>query len=144
MARLLAEMGSAAEADFAVEFEEPSFATLGICYEKNGRFAGSVYQPILKRVEEFLEAPMTEALEERARRAERLLEADKLVAGVVKSLKDKGFDSPYLKNFVVARVNPVRFSKSKKTFDEALDAMIEKLEKFDIDKVTKDQISGAG
>jgi hypothetical protein len=24
-------------------------------------------------------------------------------------LKERGFDSPYLKNFVVARVNPLRF-----------------------------------
>ena len=40
-----------------------------------------------------------------------ILELDEQVAEVVKKLKAKGFVSPYLKTFVVARSNPLRFMK---------------------------------
>jgi len=34
---------------------------------------------------------------------------DERVSEVVKKLKDKGFVSPYLRSFVVARINPLRW-----------------------------------
>ena len=48
------------EKDYALEFEEAAFLTLGVCYEKNGRFAGGAYHPILKRVDAFLDKPLAE------------------------------------------------------------------------------------
>ena len=64
-------------------------------------------------------AARADALDERERRAEVLLAFDDAVAGAVARLKEKGFDSPYLKNFVVARVNPLRFIKGEPPpFDE--------------------------
>ena len=35
--------------EFALEFEDPSFLTLGATYEKKGRFSGGAYAPVLER-----------------------------------------------------------------------------------------------
>ena len=52
-----------------------------------------------------------QALQVREARAEKIERLDARVSEVVKSLQAKGFKSPYLKAFVVARVNPLRFMK---------------------------------
>ena len=101
------------EADFALEFEEPQFATLGFAYEQRGRLSGGAYAPVLKRADAFLDAPLAEALAVREERARLLLELDDAVSAAVKKLQERGLTSPYLKAFVVARVNPLRFSKGE-------------------------------
>jgi ParB family chromosome partitioning protein len=134
------------EADFAHLFEEPSFITLGAAYEKRPRFAAGAYHPFVKRAERFLDLPMAEALEIRESRADKLLELDDAVARIVTSLKDKGFQSPYLKNFVVARINFLRFKKddSPVEFDATVSKMLASAQKFNVDKVNKDDITRMG
>jgi len=146
MARMLAVADPRNEDAFALEFEEPAFLTLGLCYEKNGRFAGGAYHPLLKRIDGFLAEKLPRALAAREKRAARLLELDEAVNAAVKELKDRGFESPYLKAFVVARVNPVRFVRSttKPEFDPTLDKMIAAAEKFDAGKVRAAQLAAAG
>jgi ParB family chromosome partitioning protein len=41
------------EADVAFELEQASLVTLGICYEKNGRFSGGAYNSVVSRCETF-------------------------------------------------------------------------------------------
>ena len=145
MARGLAELDSTPEKDYAGIFEEPPLLTLGACYEERARFSGSAYNPVLKRVDGFLDAPMAEALAVREARAKQLLEIDDAVAAAVKDLKDRGFDSPYLKAFVVARVNPVRFTKGDPPeYDATLAKMLEKARAFDGGKVSQDQVARSG
>src|SRR5204862_1231315 len=62
MARALAKQGARPEADFAFEFEQPAFLTLGVCYEERPRLGGGAYQSILRRVDQFLEEPIGKAL----------------------------------------------------------------------------------
>jgi ParB family chromosome partitioning protein len=63
MARALArEGGDEPETACAFEFEQPAFLTLGVCYEDRPRFSGGAYQSILRRVDEFLDTPMTKAI----------------------------------------------------------------------------------
>src|SRR5262249_16476679 len=65
MERGLAEEPATAkrpETDWAFEFEEPAYLTLGLCYERRPRFAGGAYLPAVKRCEEFLTAPVAKAL----------------------------------------------------------------------------------
>ena len=144
MARDLAA-GDLAEKDYALEFEEAAFLTLGICYEKNGRFAGGAYHPVLKRVDAFLAKPLAKALEVRAERAAKLMELEEAVAAAMKALKDKGFDSPYLRTFVVARINPLRFQRGAKAdFDETLDKMLASARKFKAESVKPEQLARAG
>src|SRR5258705_6781620 len=52
---LLDEDDTASEKGFAFYLEDPALVTLGVCYEKNGRFAGGAYHPVLRRGEEFSE-----------------------------------------------------------------------------------------
>src|SRR6185295_2765556 len=110
-ARILAASDSRSEAAFALEFEEPALLTLGLCYEERGRFSGGAYQSLLRRAESFLDAPLGKALATRKKRSERLLALDEAIVGVVEQLKARGFQSPYLKAFVVARLNPLRWKK---------------------------------
>jgi ParB family transcriptional regulator, chromosome partitioning protein len=142
MARSLAELDPRPEAEFEIEFEDPALVTLGACYEKNGRFSGGAYNPVLKRVDRFLDAPLPAALEVREARAAKLLELDEAVGEAVKALKERGFDSPYLKAFVLARINPLRFKRGAQgEFDEVIDAMHAAATDFDVSRVRADQLA---
>src|SRR6185503_11552785 len=84
-------------------------------------------------------------LAERRTRAERLLELDLAVGEAVKRLKERGFQSPYLRAFVVARINPLRFKRGAKADpDETLAKMLASAERFDAGKVRPDQVASAG
>jgi len=115
MARSLAKREStAAESRFTAEFESPDLLTLGIVYEKSSRFAGGAYSSLLKKVDRFSTRALPVSLRERESFAARLLEIDAQVKKIIATLQAKGFKSPYLRNYVVARINPVRFHKVKK------------------------------
>ncbi len=145
LAENLAELDDRPEKEFENEFEEPSLLTLGLCYQENGRFAGAVYHPVLKRVEQFLGAPLPKALAARRERAARLQELDEAVTAAVAELKAKGFESPYLRAFVVARINPLRFKRGAKAdFDDTMDKMLAGARKFDSAKIKADQVARTG
>jgi ParB family transcriptional regulator, chromosome partitioning protein len=145
MARALARTSDAAEKDFAFEFEQPAFLTLGICYEERPRLSGGAYQSILRRVDEFLDEPVAKALKERERRGKKILKLDDAVSAAVEKLKAKGLTSPYLKAFVVARVNYTRFSKATSfDYDEALDKIIASAQKFNTDRIKQEDVVKAG
>jgi len=145
MYRDLARSGELREVDLALELEEPALATLGFAYEKRGRLSGGAYQPILKRVDAFLTAPLPEALEERERRADVLLAFDDAVGEAVARLKERGFDSPYLKPFVVARVNPLRFMKgAAPPFDEIFAQMTTRARGLDPSRVKGEDVARTG
>jgi ParB family chromosome partitioning protein len=133
------------ETAFAFEFEQPAFLTLGAAYEERPRLSGGAYQPILRRVDEFLDDPINDALKERLRRGRKILKLDDAVGAAVEKLKAKGLTSPYLKPFVVARVNYTRFSKATSfDFDEALDKIIASAQKFNADRVSQQDVAKAG
>jgi ParB family chromosome partitioning protein len=144
MARSLAELDPRPEREFALEFEEPALLTLGLCYESRGRFSGGVYAPMLRRVETFLASKLPTALATREERARALLELDDAVIAAVAALKERGFESPYLKAFVVARINPLRFQRGAKAgFDETVEKMLASARKFDAAKVKAGQLAAA-
>ena len=88
---------------------------------------------------------MQKALKERQRRAGKVLKLDDAVGRVVTALKEKGLTSPYLKPFVVARVNYTRFSKATSfDFDEALDKIIASAQKFNVDRVSQQDVAKSG
>jgi ParB family chromosome partitioning protein len=148
MARALASArpsGSQDERAFVFEFEQPAFLTLGAAYEERPRLSGGAYQPILRRVDDFLDEPMPKALRERERRGKKILKLDDAVGAVVEKLKAKGLTSPYLKPFVVARVNYTRFSKATSfDFDETLDKIIASAQKFNVERVRQQDVAKAG
>ena len=145
MARALAKRSGAAEDTFGFEFEQPAFLTLGICYEERPRLSGGAYQSILRRVDAFLDQPIARALKERERRGKKILKLDDAVSAAVEKLKAKGLTSPYLKPFVVSRVNYTRFSKATTfDFDETLDKIIASAQKFNAEKVKQEDVAKVG
>jgi ParB family transcriptional regulator, chromosome partitioning protein len=145
MARALAKSSDQRETSYAFEFEQPAFLTLGVCYEERPRLSGGAYQSILRRVDEFLDEPMAKALKERERRGKKMLKLDDAVSAAVEKLKARGLTSPYLKPFVVARVNYTRFSKATSfDYDEALDKIIASAAKFNVDRVKQEDVAKAG
>jgi ParB family transcriptional regulator, chromosome partitioning protein len=145
MYRELAATTDATEGELALELEEPALATLGFAYEERGRLSGGAYHPILKKVDAFLEAKLRDATEERERRARVVLAFDDAVGEAVARLKEKGFDSPYLKAFVVARVNPLRFMKGAvPPFDEIFETMTKRARGMDPGKVKATDVARSG
>ncbi|HTT69392.1 MAG TPA: ParB/RepB/Spo0J family partition protein [Gemmatimonadales bacterium] len=145
LAEALVALDDRPEAEFETEFEEPALLTLGLCYRQDGRFAGGAYHPVLKRVEAFLPHKLSKTLATRRERADKLIALDGAVNDAVKALKSRGFESPYLKAFVVARINPLRFQRGAKAeFDETVDRMLASALKFDPSKIKADQLASAG
>ena len=67
------------------------------------------------------------------------------MGAAVEKLKAKGLTSPYLKPFVVSRVNYTRFSKATSfDFDEALDKIIASAAKFNVERVKQADVAKAG
>lgn len=142
MARALAkERPRSKEADHATSFESAAFLTLGCAYEKRDRFSGSSYHSMLRRVDGFQDRALPAALRQREQWAVRLLDIDDRVTAHIKALQEMGMKSPYLRQVVVARCNPVRWIPQKKggpppmTVAEALTRMTASVRKFDPKKI---------
>jgi ParB family transcriptional regulator, chromosome partitioning protein len=140
----LEERPRAEEKDFAFEMERPHYVTLGILYDRKPRFSGGVYAPLLSRVDKFLAKSLKEAYQERLERAEQIERADGLLIDLVANAKKRGLTHPYLKNFIVARSNPLtRTRKNLPTCKAALSSLIKALEEFDLGKIHFGQIQAA-
>jgi ParB family chromosome partitioning protein len=145
MARALAGRKAGRESDYAFEFEQAPFLTLGAAYEQRRSLSGGAYSPLLRRIDDFLDDSLDKAVRERERRAAKLLTLDDAVSSVVAALKERGLTSPYLKPFVIARVNPIRFSKSTEfDFDEVMDKTIAAATRFKVDRVRQEDVAKIG
>jgi ParB family chromosome partitioning protein len=145
MARALSGRNAGRESDYAFEFEQAPFLTLGAAYEQRRSLSGGAYSPLLRRIDDFLDDSLPKAVRERERRAAKLLKLDDAVSNVVAALKERGLTSPYLKPFVIARVNPIRFSKSTEfDFDEVMDQTIAAATRFKVDRVKQEDVAKIG
>ncbi len=143
----LATLDEATEESYALEFEEAALITLGLCYLENGRFSGGAYHPILRRSDQFIKKPLQSALPIREERAKALIDLDRKVADKVEALKAKGLTSPYLKSFVVARINPIRFrpkDAAPLSFDEVMDRMTKAVEKMNVERIKVEDLAKSG
>jgi ParB family chromosome partitioning protein len=156
MARnLAARRGREAESAYSAQFEAPELLTLGIVYQQSARFAGGAYSSFLKKIDRFSERTLAASLRQRENYAARLLAIDARVKTLVAALQTRGFRSPYLRNYVVARINPVRFHKAKKgdarpamPLGEALTRMAAAARSFNLGAVSNSDLAwvavGAG
>ena len=149
MARNLAKREpTRTEASLAAEFEAAELLTLGLVYEGNLRFGGGAYSPVLKKVDRLTTKTLPVALRERSAYASRLQEIDNEVKRIVTELQARGMKSPYLRSYVVARINPVRFHKIKAgdrkpvmPIAQALLRMVAAAKKFDLGKVNMSDLA---
>jgi ParB family transcriptional regulator, chromosome partitioning protein len=142
---LLDEDASRAESGFSFYLEEASLVTLGICYERNGKFAGGAYNPVVRRLETFSEEPISKSIKRHEKTAELLMDLDARVSEAVKKLKEKGFVSPYLRTFVVARINPLRWIQGEPPpLEEVLKTMRDRAARFNVEKIKQSDLANMG
>ena len=142
---LLDEDGGRAESSFAFYLEEASLVTIGVCYERNPKFAGAAYNPIARRLLGFSDESLEKRIRVHERHAEQLLALDERVNEVIGKLKARGFTSPYLRAFVVARINPLRWIQGEPPpLEEVLKTMRERAAKFNTEKVRQEDLATAG
>jgi ParB family chromosome partitioning protein len=150
-----ARASGARETHYQDQFEAAELLTLGILYERNPRFAGGAYSSFLRKIDRFGDRPLTASLREREGYAARLLDIDTEVKRIIAGLSARGFKSPYLRNYVVARINPVRFikqargaSKPAMPIGQALTRMTAAAKGFKLDSVSNADLAwvavGAG
>lgn len=140
----LATFDDATEENYALEFEEAALITLGLCYLENGRFSGGAYHPILRRADQFLKKPLRQSIDLRRQRAKALMDLDHAVVTKVEALKARGMTSPYLKAFVVARINPLRFrpkDAAPLSFDDVVERMLKATDKLDPTKIKVEDLA---
>lgn len=143
----LATLNHATEETYALEFEEAALITLGLCYLERPRFSGGAYHPILRRADEFIQKSLQTALTIRRVRAQAVMRLDDLIVEKVEALKSKGLTSPYLKSFVVARCNPIRFrpkDAAPLSFDEVLERMTKAAGKMNVEKIKVEDLAKSG
>jgi len=141
---LVDENPSRPESQFAFYLDEAALVTLGVCYERVPRFGGGAYHSILRRLESFTDESLRVALKDHEKRASLLLDLEERVAAVVKKLKERGLLSPYLRSFVVARINPLRWIKGEPPpLEDVLKTMRERAVKFNAEKVKSQDLAGA-
>ena len=142
---LMDEDAKRPESTFAYYLEEAAFVTLGVCYERNGKFAGGAYNPIVRRLEKFSDERLSKAIRDHERHADMLIDLDARVAEVIAKLKARGFVSPYLRAFVVARVNPLRWIQGEPPpLEEVLKTMRDRAAKFNTERIKQEDLASAG
>jgi ParB family chromosome partitioning protein len=141
---LVEEDGTRPETNFTFYLDEAALVTLGICYERVPRFGGGVYHPILRRLETFTDEPLRTAIKDHEKRASLMLELEEKVAAVVKKLKERGLVSPYLRSFVIARINPLRWIQGEPpSLEEVVKTMSQRATKFNVEKIKPQDLAGA-
>ena len=129
----------------ALEFEEPALPTLGFAYQKRPRLSGGAYHPVLRKCDAWIGRTLAGAMAEREARADALLALDDAVGSVVDRLKKRGFQSPYLRPFVIARINPLRFMKGKAPpVDELLADMTKRARGMNVDRIKAEDVARTG
>ena len=142
---LVEEDASRPESKFAFYLDEPALVTLGVCYERVPRFGGGAYHSILRRLESFTDEPLRIAIKDHEKRASMVLDLEEKVGAVVKRLKERGLVSPYLRSFVVARINPLRWIQGEPpALEDVLKTMRERAAKFNVEKIKPQDLAGAG
>lgn len=141
---LVDEDATRPEMQFAFYLDEPALITLGVCYERVPRFGGGAYHPILRRLETFSDEMLRTAIKDHEKKAMLVLDLEQKVAAAVNKLKERGLVSPYLRAFVVARINPLRWIKGEPPpLEEVLKTMRERAAKFNVERIRPQDLAGA-
>jgi ParB family chromosome partitioning protein len=142
---LLATDGSQPESAFAFYLEDPALVTLGVCYEKQSRFAGGAYHPVLRRTEHFSDEALSATLPTHEELADLVLDLDDKVVAAVAKLKERGLTSPYLRSFVVSRINPLRWIQGEPPpAQKVLAQMRDRALKFNAERVKQEDLARMG
>src|SRR4029077_19448530 len=106
---------------------------------------GGAYHPVLRRTEHFSDESLANALRAHDDLAELVIELDEKVTAAVAKLKERGLTSPYLRSFVVSRINPLRWIKGElPPARQVVTQMRDRAEKFNAEKIKQEDLADAG
>ncbi len=120
------------ELELAFYIEEPSYITLGFVLEEiNKKFPAGAFENLLKKIDEFLSLPLSEAAEGRRRRAKKVYEVGEVLNAVYEKL---GMTNALMKTELlrkaVQRVYGKRVRKIEDDFYTALEKVKKALEEI--------------
>jgi ParB family chromosome partitioning protein len=111
--------------------ESIHYVTLGLAYESQPRLFGSAFESLLHRIDNWFSLPLNEAINERKKRADTLLEVESLVRQAVEEIQKLGVNNPFLPRAVVSYVNPIgRRRIIEESYEEIMETMKIRLEKL--------------
>jgi ParB family transcriptional regulator, chromosome partitioning protein len=108
--------------------QQAHYVTLGLAYAESGRLAGSQFEPILRKCDGFMDAPLAESLPVREARAGRVVEAHRLVRAVSDKLKEIGAWHEFAGAQIISYANPLKRARKQHSFDQTFDKLIAKLD----------------
>ena len=108
--------------------QQAHYVTLGLGYAASGRLAGSQFEPILRKCDGLMNAPLAESLPVREERAGRVVEAHRLVRAVSDQLKEIGAWHEFAGAQIISYANPLKRARKQHSFDQTFDKLIAKLE----------------
>jgi ParB family chromosome partitioning protein len=114
--------------DVADAVQQAHYVTLGLAYAASGRLAGSQFEPILRKCDGFMNTPLGESLPVREARADRVVEAHRLVRAVTDRLKEVGAWHEFAGAQIISYANPLKRARKQHSFDQTFDKLIAKLE----------------
>jgi len=109
--------------------EQAYYVTLGFGYEKQEKLTGSSFESILKKCDFFLDEKLTDVLEIREKRAEKVLTANNLVKEIAQKLKEINRWHPFVYQQIISYANPYKRKKLPTEFEDLFNTIIENLEK---------------
>ncbi len=133
------------EIDYAFQFEEASYLTLGIVYLEEERFSGATYNTFLKKVDNFLDETLEVAFEERKKRAQKVKELHRVTLEKEEEFKASNKNFPFLRQYIISKANPYkRLRKIDEDFYVAVDQLIENVKSLSPEKISTEEILRAG
>ncbi|MCS7200960.1 MAG: ParB/RepB/Spo0J family partition protein [Patescibacteria group bacterium] len=115
------------DAELIDSLEQIYYVTLGIAYHQKEKVMGSVFEPILKKCDYFLDENLSTAYQIRKNRAEKIILADDMIKEIAQKLKDLGKWHPYVYQQIVSFANPYKRKRLLTEFDELFNDFMENL-----------------
>ena len=130
---LLEENENIIEKSMSYAFEKAYYMTAGIILmEEDGRFSPGVYYRLCEKIDWFLEEPLKDAIEERRKRAKKLMKLNEVVN---KRYKELGLNNTMLKQLIVTRALQNIYGERARFYDdfyETIDKLIKEIPKVEI------------
>ncbi|MCS7150326.1 MAG: ParB/RepB/Spo0J family partition protein [Caldimicrobium sp.] len=135
------ENRSIREEDLFTYFKEPMLITFGFAIEEfDNRFPASFYESFLSKLDNFLDLPLNEAVEERRKRAQALVDLNRVVN---EKYAEFGWDNALLKGEIVRKAFQKAYGLRVRTIGEDFYSAIERVKEA-CEELTIEDFSGLG
>lgn len=113
------------EEDLFTYFKEPMLITFGFTIEEyDNRFPASFYESFLSKIDEFLKKPLNKAVEERRKRAESLIDLNRIVN---EKYAEFGWENALLKGEIVRKAVQRAYGLRVRTIEEEFYTALERV-----------------